>query len=377
MYFDIDPKFSDHFRNLKQVFLYVTNECNLRCIQCLYKPNLSFSVKRKEIDLNTAVSLISDFKDLGAIKLSILGGEPTMYDLLPTLIAEAKNIGYEYVRISTNGTFEESLLSNSDFEKIDEITFSLDGFSLEINDPVRGHGTFDKCVSNIKKAVDLGYKVGITCCIHEELLHRDKNSNLLLDSMILFTESIGANMINFHDLFKGGVPMDKWTGNLAPSIEEWVDAYKEIRNNITTGKYRISVRLPQCFVNRKKFEENPKYYGYCPTKMGERVLVHSNGMIRICSNLIGTPYGVARFYNKKIVWDASDTNELGDHLLSKYTPCTNRGKKKYGNFVPLCFSFKPFQEEIIWKRLNWDNKIGVKYKKSRNSVKEGDIWIQN
>lgn len=31
-----DPRFDQHFRNLTQVFFYLTDECNLRCTQCYY-----------------------------------------------------------------------------------------------------------------------------------------------------------------------------------------------------------------------------------------------------------------------------------------------------------------------------------------------------
>ena len=80
MFFDIDEKFRKHFRNLQQVFLYITDECNLKCIHCVYKPNITFHLGQKEIELGTAISLLSDFREMGASKLSILGGEPSLYD---------------------------------------------------------------------------------------------------------------------------------------------------------------------------------------------------------------------------------------------------------------------------------------------------------
>lgn len=367
MHFDIDPKFKEHFQNLKQVFLYITDECNLKCIHCLYKPNLTFHLKEKEIQLETALALISDFREMSASKLTFIGGEPTLYGAsednkpLLTLISEAKKLRYEHIRISTCGMFDSALLLKTDFKKLDEIAFSLDGFSPEIHDKIRGEDTFNKCVSNIRKAVELGYKVSITCCLHKGLLGRDKDRNLLLDLMIQFAESLNVNLVNFHDLFKTGVPMDTWTGELDPSVEEWVNVYEEIRRNIENGKYKISVRLPVCFITWEEFKRSPEYYGYCPAKMGERVMVHPDGIIRICSNLICTPYGVARFYDNKIIWDRSKTNELRDHKLGIFTPCTNRSKSKsFGDFVPLCFSFKPKQEEIIWKeKLNWDSRRSI------------------
>ena len=88
-------------------------------------------------------------------------------------------------------------------------------------------------------------------------------------------------------------------------------------------------------------------------------MVHPNGIIRICSNLICTGFGTAKYENRTISWDNTANNEVAGHDLNTNTPCTNRSRhKKYGNLVPLCFSFKPNQNEYVWKNnLNWDNKI--------------------
>lgn len=67
MYFNIDPRFREHFKNLKQVFLYIIDDCNLRCIQCLYKPNLTFHLGKKEIAVETVLHLISDFRAMGGL----------------------------------------------------------------------------------------------------------------------------------------------------------------------------------------------------------------------------------------------------------------------------------------------------------------------
>jgi len=362
MNFEIDPRFKDHLRNLKQVFLYVTDECNLRCAQCLYKPDLTFHLKEKEIELPKALALVSDFREMGALKLTIMGGEPTLYgnrlnhEPLTTLIAHAKTVGYEYVRMDTNGTFEPALLAK--LGELDEISFSLDGPTAEINDKLRGTGTFKKCVSNIRKAVALGYHVDITCCLHHGLLQRGTDGRVLLDSLVDFAASLGVRRVNFHDLFKTGAPRDTWTGDWDIPLQRWLDAYAQIQSNISAGLYRIPVRIPQSFVAKREFERNPSYYGYCPAKLGERALVHPNGVIRICSLLIGTPYGIGRFYDNKIVWDESSTNELRDHQINIPTPCTNQDKNRsFGDFVPLCVSFKPKQDELIWvQKLSWEGK---------------------
>ena len=123
----MDQKFKDYFgTNLRQVFLYLIDDCNLRCVQCLYKLDICFQVEKKEIAFEDAVKLISDFREMGAVKLTLMGGEPTLYKPLLKLIKKAKELGYEHIRIDTNGQFNSKLLEETEFKMLDEITFSID-----------------------------------------------------------------------------------------------------------------------------------------------------------------------------------------------------------------------------------------------------------
>jgi MoaA/NifB/PqqE/SkfB family radical SAM enzyme len=359
--FFVDSKFKEHFPNLHQVFFYITDDCNLRCEQCLYKPLLK---KDSEIQLETALTLAETFRDMGAFKLTIMGGEPTRYGhkegnkSLLTLIRKAKEMGYKYTRIDTNGQFDSTLLDQPEFKRLDELSFSLDGHTPEINDPLRGRGSFNKCVFNMRKAVELGYNVHITCCIHRRNVGRDEDGNFLIDSMIRFASSMGVRKINFHGIFKHGVARDNWIGETYISPEEYAELFEAITQNIEFGQYDIPVRIPQeRLLTQEEFDENPDYFGYCPVKLGERVLVHPNGQIRVCALLIGTPYSIARFDNNGIYWEESENNEIthGNFDLTKSTPCTNQ--KLESGFVPVCVSFKPRQQEVVWQeRLKWESR---------------------
>lgn len=362
--FSIDSRFLQHFKNLQQVFVYVTDECNLECEQCLYKPNIKFSIGRKEIPYTELIQLISDFRKIGATKLSILGGEPTLYGkddsnkpLLDLIAIAKKKLQYQYVRLDTNGTFNGNILNNENFRLLDELSFSIDGFDAKTHDKIRNNGVFDKAIDNIKLAIELGYKVHITSCIYNELLEKDANGDYKLERLIQLAERLGVSSLNFHALIKDGTPIDTWSGNLQVTPSVWHDVYYILQDNIRKGKYKIDLRVPQSFISKKCFERKPKYYGYCPAKLGERILVHPNGMLRICSGLLGTPYGVAYYHDGKIVWNDGITNELTDHKIEEFTPCTNRSKKSYGDLYPLCFSFKPNQKEYVWERkIEWQKR---------------------
>jgi MoaA/NifB/PqqE/SkfB family radical SAM enzyme len=360
---ETDAVFRHHFRNLHQVFLYVTDRCNLGCAQCIYKPSTSHFIT-EEIELSTVLNLLCTFRELGARKVTFLGGEPTLYGHkqggrpLLELIEGAKSVGYEYVRLDTNGQHITRFLDNDEFRNLTELAFSLDGYSSSTNDPLRGEGTFLRAVDAIRRAIRNGYRVTVTCCVHRTLLDRESDGATKLEAMIRFAESLGAEQINFHDLFKVGVPMDTWTGAFAPDPADWCPVYEELAQKVHDRCFRISVRLPQCFVRKSAFDRNPSFYGYCPVKLGERVMVHPNGTIRVCSNLICTGFGIARYTDGRIEWDSSRGNEMAGHALSVSTPCTNRSRhRSYGDLVPLCFSFKPGQDEYVWRhRLNWDGR---------------------
>ena len=362
--FDVDPRFDSHFRRLRQVFLYINDQCNLACKQCIYKPHVTYHEDR-EISTARVGGLLNEMRRLGAEKLTILGGEPTLYgrgsdNSLADVIAHAREIGFTYLRMDTNGLFPPALYEKESLAELDEIAFSLDGYDSRTNDKLRGLGTFPKITKQIREAVARGIRASITCCIHDDLVRPDADGVTGVERVIRLGEELGVTTVNFHDLFKAGVPMDTWTGEFNTRVEDHVAMYDGLKPKIDRGEFDVKVRLPQCFVTKDEFANNPEYYGYCPVKMGERVMIHSDGVIRICSNLICSSFGTGYFTGNRIGWNETESNELLHHDMGEYTPCTNRSKnKKYGEFVPLCFSFKPDQDEPSWNAQEWDGRRRV------------------
>ena len=359
MNYEIDDKLFQYYNGrVKQIFLYLTDECQLRCRQCLYKPNLTFQMKRKDIPFQNVINLMEDFHELGAQKVTFMGGEPFLYlgdyHYLLDLIKEAKRIGYTYIRADTNGQNDVKCYSDELLRELNDLSFSIDGFTEEINDSLRGAGSFNKCVAAIKTAVDNKCNVELTTCVHPAMLLK-YGDEYGIEKMIRFGDSLGAKAINFHVLFKHGFPMDTWTGeDTANEPIEWI----RVRDRIQSDKYKIKVRIPTQFITKEEFDSRPNYYAYCPVKLGERALIHPDGQIRVCSGLIASKYCIGHYNDYSMYWENSVLNESLDHKLNDATPCTNQSKcKEYGDFVPVCFSFKPYQKEYVWaNQLKWDNK---------------------
>lgn len=350
----IDQKTKDYFSNIQQVFLYLSDKCNLLCEQCLYKPNV---VRGKAIELKTAKELLRVFRELGAFKISILGGEISLYDCenhyrnLIALLHYIHTLGYEYVRVDTNGQYKPFFCNPEIYEWIDEVSFSIDGYDTMTNDCLRGKGKFDIAVSNLHRlqTVAGNTKINITTCVTKQNTETAGGIVPFIEKMIQFSAGHQIDQLNFHGVFRMGVPMDTWTGSSHLDPVEWYHAVQVIRKNVEGKKYPVSVRFPIHIITNDEFERAPQYYGYCPCKLGERALIHPDGIIRVCSSLLSTPYGVAHYNAEQICWNEFN-NELQDHKMHEHTPCTNQKGLYAGDYCPVCFSLKPYQDEVVWNR---------------------------
>jgi MoaA/NifB/PqqE/SkfB family radical SAM enzyme len=358
---DIDSRFQEHFCKLQQVFLSITNNCNLRCKHCLYKPWLSD--KDGDMPYQIASSLAFAFKKMGAIKITLLGGEPTLYgedhdtNDLRSLVMFLKDIGYKYIRLSTNGQFEPSDDMLYTLSLFDEVSFSFDGIKEDSHDIIRGKGTFEKAYNNLLKLINLNINVHVTFTMNCFNIHDSSDGINSVNKSIEWAQKLGVKCVNFHPIFKMGISRDDWICNTYISVKDWISIYDFISRNVNDSKYLIDVRLPQRFVREDDFNSDTDYYSYCPVRLGERVEVHPNGQIQICALLKGTEYSVAKFYVEeskiRIKWTTNETNEIESHDFDslKKHPCAII-KCKNLDYVPLCISFKPHQKEHIWNHLN-------------------------
>jgi MoaA/NifB/PqqE/SkfB family radical SAM enzyme len=325
----------------------------LRCEHCYYKTSLS----QKEMDIDIALELLKVCREYGAEKITILGGEPTLYGIdrdhepLLEFIEESKRLGYGYVRLDTNGQLTDyGILENPVFRKLDNLSFSLEGHSSVINDAIRGEGTFFNSINMLKKAVSLGYYVSVTTCVHTDNV-------ACLDDVIDYFESLGVSELNFHPLFKMGIARDTFTGDKHIEPLVWMEQYNRILENIDQGHYNIKLRVSQRFVSKEDYLKSPMSYEYCPVRMGERIWIQPNGKIRVCALCFGTPYHIATYDRENIVFATQDSEIMASRL--ERHPCMSQ-VREYEGLVPLCISYKPFQKEYLWEKLEFDKTLLLK-----------------
>lgn len=139
--------------------------CNLRCKHCFIScspENDSF----RFLSLSTCERYLEEAKALGVKEYYFTGGEPFAHPQMCDILERTLEDGP--TTVLTNATlFRDSTLDR--LEAIQrashhrlEIRVSLDGYSAEMNDPIRGEGTFDRAMKGVRGLVQRGFQPILT-----------------------------------------------------------------------------------------------------------------------------------------------------------------------------------------------------------------------
>ena len=133
----------------------LTYACNLACVHCL-----SSSGRRDPRELTTeeCKRVIDELERMQVFYVNIGGGEPTVRRDFWELVdyAVAHRVG---VKFSTNGSritaSRAEQLARSDYV---DVQVSIDGANAEVNDRVRGPGSFATAISAMERLAEAGFK---------------------------------------------------------------------------------------------------------------------------------------------------------------------------------------------------------------------------
>jgi mycofactocin biosynthetic radical S-adenosylmethionine protein MftC len=192
----------------------LTYACNLACVHCL-----SSSGRRDPRELTTAEckDVIDTLERMQVFYVNIGGGEPTVRPDFWELVdyATAHHVG---VKFSTNGIKIDPevarRLAGSDYI---DVQISLDGATAEVNDAVRGPGSFAtarRAMGNLKAAGFGGFKLSVVITRHNVSQ---------LDEFKALADSYGAQL-RLTRLRPSGRGADTWP-ELHPTAEQQRQLY--------------------------------------------------------------------------------------------------------------------------------------------------------
>jgi molybdenum cofactor biosynthesis enzyme MoaA len=155
-----------YLSNLDHLWFQVTGtRCNLACHHCF----IACSPKNDRfgyLTFDDVKRYLDESVSLGVKEYYFTGGEPFLHpDLVPMLI---ETLDFGPATVLTNGTVFKAEWLTSLFAAEQKSSYSLefrvsiDGFSPETNDPIRGQGTFERAMRGVVQLVEHGFLPIIT-----------------------------------------------------------------------------------------------------------------------------------------------------------------------------------------------------------------------
>ncbi|MFQ6396636.1 radical SAM protein [Nocardia sp. KC 131] len=281
----IDRVAYGRFRN---VYLYITEACQLRCEHCYMGERLDRALK---MPLPKIVDTLTTWRRLGGNKLTILGGEPTLHPHYCEVIRLSKQLGYEHVITTTNAQkpalrrFRQ--LGPEDFAYVQ---VSLDGGSRETHDAVRGAGTFDEAMETTRELAERGFDTRIICTVNKA---NERDVFQLLD----IADVLGVSLVKFHVFSTIGT--GHGNPEMAMTPPEWV-SFCDTLNDVAP-QHKTRVWYQPTYARRDQMERYAaEGYQGCIGRTLDRISIFPDGRCYVCSYLFDTELHFAQMVDGQV-----------------------------------------------------------------------------
>ncbi len=180
-------------KRLSELWLHVTNACNLSCSHCLVSSSPSGiageSTPFWQKTIDEAIAL-------GTNRFYITGGEPFLrsdiFKIIDAILPSAELVILTNAILLKGEKLKQLALRDSSRSQGTfplKLQISLDGPTAEFNDPIRGTGSFESTLKGIKEAVGAGFFPTLTTVVTQ--------SNIaVLPLMIPLASSLGIKNIH-------------------------------------------------------------------------------------------------------------------------------------------------------------------------------------
>lgn len=159
----------EYAKKLNFIYVDITNACNQKCIYC-NKCVESFDDKIKHMKASEFKSLITTLypnEDASTVLLNITGGEPLLNPELEDILKDAAQFKFKTV-LWTNGSMINEEIADKLKKYCEYVVLSVDNFTQEENDKIRGKGSFEKSIgaAQILKEKDVNFLIAVTPTIY-------------------------------------------------------------------------------------------------------------------------------------------------------------------------------------------------------------------
>lgn len=276
--------FTEQTRN---VFFHILTACNLRCRYCYINPDQHGTEMLPLATIQAWLAALS--RDQRDTNLVLLGGEPTLHPDLAQIVKKARHLKYKSITIDTNGYLYNDILDRVTPAEVDTFSFSLDGSSAETNDPIRGEGSFDRCVSGIEAAKDRGFGVSLIYTVSAENIDDLESMTTLLPHLPIdrfFIQVIGLRGRSAALRSKSGKP-----AHLQIPGQTWLERIPLVAGRI--ARLGVPVIYPKVYL------ESHEPFA-CAGQVSDNFFVFPNGRVYRCPLCEDYPIHSLEFQGDKL-----------------------------------------------------------------------------
>lgn len=156
----------EHLQESCCVLLEVTNRCNLNCPVCFASSQSNGNNEPSIAEIQE--SLLDMIQTGGPFNLQLSGGEPTVREDLAQIIRLAKEYGFQYIQLNTNGlriAMEEGYLASLKEAGLDSVFLQFDGLNETSYQQLRGRKLLDLKKQVIQTCQEVQMGVVLVCTL--------------------------------------------------------------------------------------------------------------------------------------------------------------------------------------------------------------------
>lgn len=299
--------------------VYVNYTCNLRCTHCFVGEDLNLA---DSFSLSDLILLLQVSFEGGAKSVSLLGGEPTIHPQLLEIVKASFEIGYDTVKIVTNGMkpSQNFMLSFAQEDYKPKIIFSIDGNSTETHESIRGKGTF----GILKQSIDIAIKNGFVCGAITTI-----STDNILETIPLIRDlnSFNFEYLNIHYMNPIGVA----DSDKCVSPNNWRSLHEEIKNECSATN--LLINFERKFISKSDFILSEKPNCVVTSGSGGNIMVFPDGRVYMCALFFDSNQRNSFFWeNGNFIVNNSIKSELSICNNNKCSSCP--GSLKIANGIP-------------------------------------------
>jgi 7,8-dihydro-6-hydroxymethylpterin dimethyltransferase len=149
-----------HKQDTCTAIIELTYRCNISCSICFASAN---TTPQPDPDYDQIIQILSELRDYGSpVPIQLSGGEPTLRDDLPQIVASAREMGFDHIQVNTNGIrLAEDIRYGEALKEAGVTVFFLqfDGITADVYRNLRGTDLLPIKLKAIQRCSEL--KIGV------------------------------------------------------------------------------------------------------------------------------------------------------------------------------------------------------------------------